>query len=413
MTAASFDVVVAGGGPGGLSAAQSAARDGCSVLLVEQNAEIGSPTRTSGGSFVEDMQALGISAELYHPITRCRFLSPNNSVVFDYPKPELCVIDVRAVYQFLAEQAIEAGVQLRLATAAADATVENGQITGVRLKSRLSGLEEIRSKILVDATGYRATLLKQTGIHEGFQRFGVGAEYDLYAPNCDESEVLLIVGNRIAPAGYAWIFPYGKHRVRVGVGIIHGDSKERPEEYLDKLIATAADYGTNLSGAQPIEFHTGLIPSDGLANCFVGHGILGVGDAAGQPSALVGEGIRWAIMAGRMAGKAAAEAVTAGDCSKVALERYQKQWRKEFGADLRIAHQINRRIAFSSDEQWDERTEWLKSISPGQFCQALRTNFMDKWVLQMLASKPQLMPKLMSGGIRRLVRRFGLVKPNC
>ena len=48
----SVDVLVAGGGPGGLAAAEAAARSGCSVLVLEAGKEIGSPTRTSGGSFI-------------------------------------------------------------------------------------------------------------------------------------------------------------------------------------------------------------------------------------------------------------------------------------------------------------------------------------------------------------------------
>ena len=43
------DIIIAGGGPAGLSAAEVAARRGISVVVLEQNHEIGSPIRTSGG----------------------------------------------------------------------------------------------------------------------------------------------------------------------------------------------------------------------------------------------------------------------------------------------------------------------------------------------------------------------------
>ena len=101
--------------------------------------------------------------------------------------------------------------------------------------------------MIIDATGYRAMLMKQVGMKRGragqagldpgIRRFGVGAEYDLYAPHCDESEVLLIAGSDFAPSGYGWVFPWGRHRVRVGVGIIHPDSRANPDEYLDRLMA--------------------------------------------------------------------------------------------------------------------------------------------------------------------------------
>jgi len=76
-------------------------------------------------------------------------------------------------------------------------------------------------------------LLKQSGLDPGFQRFGVGSEYDMFAPHCDQSEAVLIVGGTVAPSGYAWVCPWGHGRVRVGVGVVHPDSSENPERYLD------------------------------------------------------------------------------------------------------------------------------------------------------------------------------------
>jgi flavin-dependent dehydrogenase len=46
-----YDAIIAGGGPAGLSAAEALAKRGCSALVLEQGHEIGSPIRTSGGSF--------------------------------------------------------------------------------------------------------------------------------------------------------------------------------------------------------------------------------------------------------------------------------------------------------------------------------------------------------------------------
>src|ERR1039458_8507411 len=95
----SFDVIIAGGGLGGLSAAEAAAKAGASVLVLEQNKEIGSPARTTGGSFVQDMKALGIPESLYHPIRRCRYISPHNSAAFEYDEPVTCFLDVRGAFR--------------------------------------------------------------------------------------------------------------------------------------------------------------------------------------------------------------------------------------------------------------------------------------------------------------------------
>lgn len=374
------DAIIAGAGPAGLSAAAVLARAGCRVTVLEQNHEIGSPIRTSGGSFIEEMEALEIPARLYHPISRVRFLAPQNCAVFEYPAPRFCVLDVRGTFQYLAERAIAAGARIQLANRAEAPIVENGAVCGVRTKHG-----DLRARLVVDATGYRAALLKQAGLDPGFARFGVGAEYDMFAPECDQSEAVLIVGGTVAPSGYAWFFPWGRGRVRAGVGVIHPDSRARPQEFLDGLVASAERFGVNLTGAQPLEHHSGLIPSEQFVERFVGDGILGIGDATGNASSLLGEGIRWAIHAGQMAGEVAARAIAKGDVSRHALQPFEREWRRRFGADLRLAHQINLRIWGWDDAKWNQRTELLKLLSPDQFAEAMKTNLRGRWLWKFAA----------------------------
>lgn len=384
MKAVSYDAIIAGGGPAGLSAAEALARRGCSALVIEQNHEIGSPIRTSGGSFIDELAALEIPASLYHPISRVRFVSAGNAAVYDYPQPRMCVIDVRGVFQFLAGRAVAAGASIRVGTKADSPVLQDDHVVGIRTRG-----EVLRARVVIDATGYRSVLLKQAGLDPGMRRFGVGAEYDMFAPHCDEREAVLLVGSELAPAGYAWVFPWGKHRVRVGVGIIHPDSDAKPDSYLDALVAGASRYGVNLLGAQPLEHHSGLIPSECFARQFAGNGILGVGDAAGQASSLLGEGIRWAIHAGKMAGEVAADAIGKGDVSRSTLVEFERRWGKRFGANLRLAHKINLRIARWDDRKWDERMEVLKLLTPDQFVEALKTNLTGSWLLRFLLRNPR------------------------
>ncbi len=402
-----FDVIVVGGGPGGLAAAEASARGGARTVLFEQSAEIGTPTRTTGGSFIPDLVELGIPSRCYHPIYTCRFLSPTKSASFHYPEAIACVLDVHGTFQFLAERAIAAGARMQVATSVLEPLLNNGNVIGVRAKDLRGHEFTANSKIVIDATGYRCAMLRKAGVDPGFQRFGVGAEYDLYAPNYDESEAVLIVGSQIAPCGYAWAFPWGNKRVRVGVGIIHADSTARPEDYLNPLIENAARFGMNLEGAQPVEYHYGLIPSDGMATQFVAGGIMSAGDAAGQPSALAGEGIRWAIKAGLMAGRIAGEQALAGDVTRAALSRYEKEWRSAHGTNLRIAAELNRRIAAWSDDKWDRRTELLNLLTPEQFALGLRTEFLSGWVFQVLRSHPRLLREGVKGFIRKLGHGVG------
>lgn len=400
------DFVVVGGGPGGLSAAREAARGGLNTVVLEQNHEIGSPIRTSGGSFIEELKRLGIPEYLYHPIKRGRFLSPNNSAVFEYNKSVMCVIDVRGTFQFLAKKATEAGAEIMLGTKATEPIIQNNYVVGVKANDPRGKEFKIGSRIAIDASGYTAVLSKKILLSEGFRRFGVGAEYDMHAPYYDQDEVVLIVGSQIAPSGYAWAFPWGNNRVRVGVGIIHADARASPDDYLGKLIRQCSRFGINLNGAQRIEYHRGLIPSDGLAKELVGNGIMAVGDAAGQAPTLVGEGIRWAIEGGVMAGNAAIEAVSKGDVSEEFLSKqYKRPWEKKHGMDLRIAQIINKKIAAWSDDRWDKGVEILKQLTPDQFSQALKSNFIALWPLQVLLAHPSIVGGVVKGIIQDFTSR--------
>src|SRR5580765_1623066 len=128
----SYDAIIAGGGPAGLAAAAVLAKRGRSALVLEQNPEIGSPIRTSGGSFIDELEALSIPADLYHPISRVRFLSAHNAAIYDYSRPRMCVIDVRGVFQYLAGRAVDAGAAVRVASKVESPVLQDDRVIGVR-----------------------------------------------------------------------------------------------------------------------------------------------------------------------------------------------------------------------------------------------------------------------------------------
>ena len=382
-----YDVVVVGAGPAGASAAREAARGGARVCLLEQGREIGAPIRTSGGSFISELQALGIEPRFYHPLRRVTFQGPTRQASFEYPSPVLCVLDVRALYQDLARQAAAEGAAIRLGAEVVDTIVDGSRVVGVSVR-REGGLDELRARLVIDASGFSAIVQRRAGLRPSFKRFGFGAEYDLYAPECDESEALVIVGGDVAPAGYGWFFPRGGGRARVGVGVLRPDSEAMPRAYLDRLVRDT--WGGRMTNAQPLEYHVGYFPSEGLNARFVFDGLLAVGDAAGQGSTLLGEGIRYAIKAGRLAGSVAAEAISSGDCSARGLRAYDAGWRREYGAELRMAYTINERIAAYGDAQWDDKIGLLSKLTPELFAQALMGDFGPGWAVRVLAHSPSL-----------------------
>ena len=103
-------------------------------------------------------------------------------------------------------------------------------------------------------------------------------------------------------------FPRGNGRVRLGVGVLHPDSDDDARVYLDSIVRDLPQLTAKFKDASPIEYHTGLFPSERPLERFSRDGLLLAGDAGGHGSTLVGKGIRFAIYSGQMAGAVAAEA---------------------------------------------------------------------------------------------------------
>ena len=384
------DVLIVGGGPAGLAAAEAAASQGARTLLLERQNEIGYPVHTSGGSWISDMQALGIPEHLYHPVTKVYFVSPHREVPLHYHPAVACVLDVRGVYQHLAGRAVTAGAAIRVRHTVEQTLLEEGRVAGVTAKNHISERIDVRAAVTIDASGYSRHVGVRTDMGKAFHRYGYGAEYDMYAPHYPQDELYLIMGSQFAPRGYAWAFPRGNGRVRLGVGVLHPDCDDDARSYLDRIIHDLPQLSGKFKHASPLEYHTGLFPSEGPVECFSRDGLLLAGDAGGHGSTLVGEGIRFAIYSGQMAGAIAAQAVKAGDTSAAYLGRFDKQWRARFGRDMDISYMINKRIANYSDEQWDGALDLMKRLTPAQMAQALRGDFTAGLVLGVLARNPGL-----------------------
>src|SRR6266849_8184926 len=132
------DVLIVGGGPAGLAAAETTAGLGARTVLLERQNEIGYPVHTSGGSWISDMKALAIPENLYHPITKVVFVSPHREVPLSYHPAVACVMDVRGVYQHLAGRAVAAGATLRVRHTVEQTILEDGRVCGVAVKNHVS-----------------------------------------------------------------------------------------------------------------------------------------------------------------------------------------------------------------------------------------------------------------------------------
>ena len=385
-----FDLVVAGGGPAGLSAAWSAARRGMRVAVLERDAAFGIPTRTSGGTFLADMRALGVPEHLCNPIRRVRFLGPTTATEVGYDDPVVGVLDVRALYQWLAERAAQAGAELHLRTTVTGLEEGDGGVA-VRVRGHGGGWQAV-GRYAVDATG-TAAVLSRSPSRPPFVRRGVGAEWDMAAPGVPADTAWLVMGSAVAPSGYGWVFPYRPGRVRVGVGVIRPDSDADPRTYLERLVALP-ELDAVLQGAQPVETHAGLIPAEPLRSAVVRPRVIAVGDASAQASTLVGEGIRFAMRAGLAAGSAVAAAVEARDDAP--LHAFAASWQRAHAREFGIAHRVSVSMAAFGDASWDRAVRAVGELPPWFIAEALSTRFRPSSLARVAVRHP--------GVVRRLAR---------
>ena len=382
------DVLVVGSGPAGLVAATRLAAAGFETLVVERQRSVGEHVRTSGATATRTAHRFGVPPHLYHPVRRLRISSPETTTTFDCGPDGLCILDVRGVYRWLADGAREAGASILVDTTALDPLLSGTSVIGCTLRVGAE-VQEVRARVVVDAGGHRAQMSKRAGLHGGFRRFGVGAEYELGAPRADQDEAVIILSSRFAPSGYAWSFPWGEDRVRLGVGVHHTDVRNDPKRLVSSLLEHERVFDLGVPGAEIREYHYGLIPADGLARRFAGDGIVAVGDAAGQATLVVGEGIRVSMIAGEMAAEALGDALRAGRVDRSMLGVYERRFRADFGRSLRIGYRLNKTLSKYDDRTWDDRLEFLRQMPPSLVLELLQAQVNKRELVRWLARHPR------------------------
>lgn len=405
-----YDVVVAGAGPAGSSAARAAAEAGASVCLLEKEGTVSETVRTSGVTWESDAELLGIPPYCYNTVSRFSFRSPSRTVTVGGGRegPRAAVLNVRRTYRWLARRAEEAGAEVYTGTAVAGALAgAGGGVSGVRARVQGGGEFDVRAKVVVDATGFQSAVARSAGLVGAWPRYGVGAEYEARAEHADQDEWWIMVGSAYSPAGYAWIFPAGGDLVRVGVGIGKPESAEDPARRLDRLVRDGTGPIAGLGRLSVTEAHFGLIPNGGQARPTAFDGLLLAGDTAGQANPLVLEGIRYAIRFGAEAGRVAAGAAAAGDASAARLSRYERAWRRAVGSRLRAAGRVQDRWIGMDDAGWDAEIGVIGELGTGDFVDFIRAEFGSARMARMAVRHPRMAARQLLGIARGAAGRRG------
>jgi len=338
-----YDVVIAGGSIAGILCAREVANNGHSVLVLEEDYEIGTPEHCGGLVSITALEELGIiplRKTFEHYIESAEIFSPSGKrFTIESKKQKVVEINRRDLDKQIAFQAKKNGAEIRVKTSFKEIT-EDGVNTSIG---------NIKCKIIVDARGVSSLINKdRTGILSS-------AQYEIYADWIKNGRIEVYFDQKKYPGFFAWVIPSSDGVGKVGVAGKAINAADALENFLSKK----GNYSTIRKIFAPIWIN-------GPIEKFVSKNIVVVGDAAGQSKPTTAGGIFSCGVGGILAGQAISKYLESGD--KEDLNEYQKLWNKKFGREFEkqlLARKILERLDNSTiDKLFDSVTpEILKEIS--------------------------------------------------
>lgn len=309
-----YDVLVAGGSVSGLIAAREIAEAGASVVVIEEDAEIGTPEHCGGLVSIGGIADLGLvpdqSAIENQHIRKARILSPKSCFEIGAEKQKVMVLDRRALDKQIAFQAQKKGAEIRV-RCSMRSFEENA--SGFSVKTSEG---EISCDYFIDARGVASIISKN---REGVLQ---SAQYEVFAPWIDRGTIEVAFDSDLYPGFFAWIIPTGQGSGKVGVA---GKGINA---------ATALDaYVESKGGRHSIvrKVYAPIWVNGPVQNFAKGRSIV-IGDAAGQSKPTTAGGIYTCGMGGLYAGRAVASSLKASDDSFLA--GYERNWLSLFKSEF-------------------------------------------------------------------------------
>ena len=341
------DVLIIGGGPGGLETARLLAGEGFDVALYEEHASSGDPVHCTGVLAMEAFDQLDLPRSvILNSLRTVRFFAPTGGTIeHTTPDTEAVVVDRLALDQALFDASRRAGATLVTGHRATDVTVDR---TGVVVS--LGDGTTVRARACVLACGAQYAIQRRLGM--GLPAvFLQSAQLELAASRLGDVEVRF--GHQVAPGGFAWTVPVarpsGPH-ARVGLMC-----DRQADHYFRRLMHDiAARWGVDAAGPDgtPLAPRQKVLPLAPIARTYSTR-VVAVGDAAGLVKATTGGGIYYSLLSANMASDVLASALRVDRLQASSLQPYETAWKARLGPELKAQLRLRRLSQRLSDGDID------------------------------------------------------------
>jgi geranylgeranyl reductase family protein len=333
-----FDVIVAGGGPAGATAARILGDAGVSTLVIDKSAF--PRDKPCGGGI--SARALTRFPYLKNAlasiptswVSKVHFESPAGFVV-DYRSADPLYLMIRRcefdnLLFSLARPHVEVSTAL----------VRNVTIHPDHIRVA-TGSNEYRARMIIGCDGANSLVARASGLRTGSVQSDYAIDMMEETPQQElstaERDRMYIYYRIRSHYGYGYVFPKASH-LNAGVGFkldyylshLRGEHYAHHQAFVDDLKAK----GLLTGQSNRANFRAFPLPITGPLARTSADRVLLAGDAGGFVNALTAEGIYYAMVSGELAARAALDAIRIGNFASAQLRGYETAWKREIGDEL-------------------------------------------------------------------------------
>ncbi|MCK4718931.1 MAG: NAD(P)/FAD-dependent oxidoreductase, partial [Thermoplasmata archaeon] len=217
--------------------------------------------------------------------------------------------------------------------------------------------EKITSHLVIGCDGIESGIGRLSGLTKPLplEDMGSAAQYRMEGDIWIEDTVDVFVGDKIAPGGYAWVFPKRGKLANVGAGVMGVGGHPPALTLLRRFVEE------RYPDARIVDTMAGCVPVGPPIDTAVKDNVMLAGDAARHAYAIAGGGIHSALWAGAMAGDAAG--LFAQDKQRVHIREYDENWKAFMHKNLKKSYARKAKM-YSSEKAMSRFMSGLKFAAP-------------------------------------------------